>query len=113
MQPTGHGDPQGPIAEVSGKTFGSFKNFQSKINDAGAKQFGSGWVGLTSKSKGDAQIITTSHREPDLLRAVSDRPWGHDLWEHAYISKTTIAVPSSWRHWSVVNWKRSTIDPTL
>jgi Fe-Mn family superoxide dismutase len=45
MQPTAHGDPQGPIAEVSRKTFGSFKNFQSKFNDAGAKQFGSGWVG--------------------------------------------------------------------
>jgi superoxide dismutase, Fe-Mn family len=84
MQPTGLGDPQGPIAEVSGKTFGSFKNFQSKFNDAGAKQFGSGWVGLTSKSKGDAQIITTSHREPDLPRggfrsSMGPRPLGTRL----------------------------------
>ena len=46
MKPKGGGDPSGPIADAIHKAFGSFKDFQAKFNDAGAKQFGSGWVWL-------------------------------------------------------------------
>ncbi len=49
MKPKGGGDPSGPIADAITKTFGSFKDFQTKFNDAGVKQFGSGWVWLASK----------------------------------------------------------------
>ena len=49
MKPKGGGDPSGPIAEAITKTFGNFKDFQTKFNDAGTKQFGSGWVWLAGK----------------------------------------------------------------
>src|SRR6476646_9669091 len=42
MKPKGGGDPSGPVAEAIQKSFGSFKDFQTKFNDAGVKQFGSG-----------------------------------------------------------------------
>ena len=62
MKPQGGGDPSGPIAEVIQKTFGNFNDFKTKFNDAGAKQFGSGWVWLAGKSSGEVQIM--SHAEP-------------------------------------------------
>ena len=37
MKPKGGGDPTGPIAQVITKTFGNFKDFQAKFNDAGVK----------------------------------------------------------------------------
>ena len=37
MKPKGGGEPSGKIADVIKKTFGSFKDFQTKFNDAGAK----------------------------------------------------------------------------
>src|SRR5713226_466857 len=57
MKPKGGGEPSGKIADVIKKTFGSFKDFQTKFNDAGAKQFGSGWVWLAAKPSGEVQII--------------------------------------------------------
>src|SRR5437588_8329958 len=58
MKPQGGGDPTGPISEVIRKTFGNFKDFQTKFNEAGTKQFGSGWVWLAGKSGGEVQILT-------------------------------------------------------
>ena len=49
MKPKGGGEPTGPIAEAISKTFGHFKDFQTKFNEAGVKQFGSGWVWLAGK----------------------------------------------------------------
>src|ERR1700722_17844639 len=49
----GGGDPSGPVAQVITKSFGNFKDFQTKFNDAGVKQFGSGWVWLAGKQGGD------------------------------------------------------------
>src|SRR5256712_4734351 len=58
MKPKGGGEPSGKIADVIKKTFGSFKDFQTKFNDEGAKQFGSGWVWLGAKARGEGRTIT-------------------------------------------------------
>ena len=63
MKPKGGGDPTGPIADVIKKTFGSFKDFQAKFNDAGSKQFGSGWVWLAANAKGEMLIVTTPNQD--------------------------------------------------
>ena len=57
MKPQGGGDPTGAIAELINKTFGNFNDFKTKFNDAGAKQFGSGWVWLAGKKGGEVQVI--------------------------------------------------------
>ena len=59
MKPKGGGDPTGEIAQVIQKTFGNFNDFKTKFNEAGVKQFGSGWVWLAGKSGGEVQIVTT------------------------------------------------------
>ncbi len=61
MKPKGGGDPNGPIAQAITKTFGNFKDFQTKFNDAGVKQFGSGWVWLAGKGS-DIQILSTPNQ---------------------------------------------------
>src|SRR2546429_1533785 len=71
MKPKGGGEPSGEIADVIKKTFGRFKDFQTKFNDAGTKQFGSGWVWLAAKPSGEVQIITTPNQDNPISRDCS------------------------------------------
>ena len=66
MKPKGGGDPNGPIADAITKTFGNFKDFQTKFNDAGVKQFGSGWVWLASKGGDDLHIMSTPNQDSPI-----------------------------------------------
>jgi superoxide dismutase, Fe-Mn family len=104
MKPKGGGDPSGPIAEAIKKSFGSFKDFQTKFNDAGAKQFGSGWVWLVGKSNGEFQVISTPNQDNPISQGLFPI-MGNDVWEHAYYLKYNNRRPeylAAW--WNVVNW---------
>jgi len=104
MKPKGGGDPSGPIAEAIKKSFGSFKDFQTKFNDAGAKQFGSGWVWLVGKSNGEFQVISTPNQDNPISQGLFPI-MGNDVWEHAYYLKYNNHRPeylAAW--WNVVNW---------
>ena len=105
MKPKGGGEPSGKIADVIKKTFGSFKDFQTKFNDAGAKQFGSGWVWLAAKPSGEVQIITTPNQDNPISQGLFPI-MGNDVWEHAYYLKYNNRRPEylqAW--WNVVNWE--------
>jgi Fe-Mn family superoxide dismutase len=104
MKPQGGGDPTGPIAEAIQKSFGSFKDFQTKFNDAGVKQFGSGWVWLAGKSSGEIQILSTPNQDSPISQGLYPI-FGNDVWEHAYYLKYNNRRPeylSAW--WNVINW---------
>ncbi len=105
MKPKGGGEPSGKIADVIKKTFGSFKDFQTRFNDAGAKQFGSGWVWLAAKPSGEVQIITTPNQDNPISQGLFPI-MGNDVWEHAYYLKYNNRRPEylqAW--WNVVNWE--------
>ncbi len=105
MKPKGGGEPSGKIADVIKKTFGSFKDFQTKFNDAGAKQFGSGWVWLAAKPSGEVQIITTPNQDNPISQGLFPI-MGNDVWEHAYYLKYNnrrAEYLQAW--WNVVNWE--------
>ena len=105
MKPKGGGEPSGKIADVIKKTFVSFKDFQTKCNDAGAKQFGSGWVWLAAKPSGEVQIITTPNQDNPISQGLFPI-MGNDVWEHAYYLKYNNRRPEylqAW--WNVVNWE--------
>ena len=105
MKPKGGGDPSGPIAEAIKKTFGSFKDFQTKFNDAGAKQFGSGWAWLAGKPNGDLQVLSSANQDNPLSQGLFPI-MGNDVWEHAYYLKYNNRRPeylAAW--WNVVNWE--------
>ena len=104
MKPKGGGDPTGKIAEAIKKSFGDFKSFQEKFNDAGVKQFGSGWVWLAGKPSGEVQILSTPNQDSPLSQGLYPI-FGNDVWEHAYYLKYNNRRPEylqAW--WNVVNW---------
>jgi Fe-Mn family superoxide dismutase len=105
MKPGGGGDPTGAIADVIKKSFGNFKDFQTKFNDVGVKQFGSGWVWLAGKpGSGEVQILSTPNQDSPISQGLFPI-FGNDVWEHAYYLKYNNRRPdylAAW--WNVVNW---------
>ena len=104
MKPKGGGDPTGKIADAIKKSFGDFKAFQEKFNDAGVKQFGSGWVWLAGKPTGEVQILSTPNQDSPLSQGLYPI-FGNDVWEHAYYLKYNNRRPEylqAW--WNVVSW---------
>ena len=83
MKPKGGGDPTGEIGQALSKAFGPFKEFQKQFNDAGLKQFGSGWVWVAGNSKGDLEIVTTPNQDSPISQGRYP-VFGNDVWEHAY-----------------------------
>jgi superoxide dismutase, Fe-Mn family len=105
MGPKAGAEPSGGLADEIRKVFGSFDEFKTKFNDAGAKQFGSGWAWLVRGNDSKLQIISTPNQDSPLLQGL----WpimGNDVWEHAYYLKYKNARADylkAW--WNVVNWK--------
>ena len=103
MKPNGGGEPTGAIGEQITKDFGAFEDFKKKFNEAGVKQFGSGWAFLVFKG-GKLEIVSKPNQDSPL----SDGLYpilGNDVWEHAYYLKYNNRRPdylAAW--WSVVNW---------
>src|ERR1700721_220914 len=88
MKPKGGGDPSGPIAEAITKAFGNFKDFQTKFNDAGVKQFGSGWVWLAGKTSGEVQILSTPNQDNPLSQGLFPI-FGMNVWSTPITTNTT------------------------
>ena len=105
MGPKAGGEPSGALGDEIRKTFGNFEDFKTKFNDAGAKQFGSGWVWLVRGNDGKLQIISTPNQDSPLLQGL----WpimGNDVWEHAYYLKyKNVRADYLKAWWNVVNWK--------
>ena len=104
MKPNGGGEPTGAIANAITSSFGSFDAFKTAFNDAGVKQFGSGWAWVTLGQDGKLQISSTPNQDSPLLNGAYPI-LGNDVWEHAYYLKYQNRRPeylSNW--WNVVNW---------
>jgi Fe-Mn family superoxide dismutase len=103
MGPKGGGAPTGPIADAITKTFGDFAQFQEKLNDAGVKQFGSGWTWLAHGANG-LQVLSTPNQDSPISQGLYPI-MGNDVWEHAYYLKyqnRRAEYLKAW--WNVVNW---------
>ncbi len=104
MKPNGGGEPSGVLAEEIKKYFGSFTEFKTKFNDAGAKRFGSGWVWLVKNKEGKLEIMSTANQDNPMSEGLIPI-MGNDVWEHAYYLQYKNVRPDylkAW--WNVVNW---------
>jgi len=105
MQPKGGGQPTGKIADAIKSTFGALDAFQEKFNDAGVKQFGSGWAWLVRSKEGKIEIISTANQDSPFMQGAYPI-MGNDVWEHAYYLKyqnRRADYLKAW--WNVVNWQ--------
>jgi Fe-Mn family superoxide dismutase len=103
MAPNAGGAPTGAIAEAITKTFGDLAQLQEKVNDAGVKQFGSGWTCL-ALGPGGLQVLSTPNQDSPLSQGLQPILI-NDLWEHAYYLKyqnRRAEYLKAW--WNVVNW---------
>jgi Fe-Mn family superoxide dismutase len=103
MKPAGGGEPTGAIAQAITKAFGSFGDLKTKFNDAGAKQFGSGWAWVVLKG-GELQVMSTANQDNPISQGLHPI-FGNDVWEHAYYLKYNNRRPeylTAW--WGVINW---------
>ena len=103
MGPNAGGPASGPIGDAIAKTFGDFAQFQEKFNDAGLKQFGSGWAWLALGGSG-LQVLSTANQDSPLSQGLKPI-LANDVWEHAYYLKYQNRrgdYLKAW--WNVVNW---------
>jgi len=97
--------PTGELLKAINASFGSYEDFTAKFNDAGLKQFGSGWVFLTADSKtGTLEVISKPNQDTPLMDK-KQAVIGNDVWEHAYYLKyrnRRADYLNAW--WGAVNW---------
>ena len=104
MAPNAGGEPTGAIADAIMESFGDFESFKQKFNDAGTKQFGSGWVWLVRNSDGKLEVTSTPNQDNPMTSG-SFPIMGNDVWEHAYYLKYQNKRPEYLKQWwNVVNW---------
>jgi Fe-Mn family superoxide dismutase len=109
LAPNAGGEPQGELAEAIKSTFGSFEDFKTKFNAAGATRFGSGWAWLIVKD-GKLEVSSTPNQDNPLMDVaeVKGTPiLGVDVWEHAYYLKYQNKRPDYLAAiWNVINWSK-------
>ena len=104
MKPGGGGAPTGEIGELIAKGFGNFESFQGQFNEAGVKQFGSGWVWLVRNATGGVQIVSTPNQDSPISNGHFPI-LGNDVWEHAYYLKYQNKRPEYLKQWwNVIHW---------
>jgi Fe-Mn family superoxide dismutase len=109
MTPGGTGEPAGALAEAIKRDFGSFANFKTRFAEAGAKQFGSGWVWLAraQQNGGKLEVCTTSGHDNPLQQGQFP-VLVNDVWEHAYYLKHENRRPDYLKGWwPVVDWREA------
>ena len=103
MGPGKGGQPSGELADAITQAFGSFDQFKTQFQAAGAGRFGSGWVWLVANN-GALSIASTPNQDSPYMDGQYP-VMGNDVWEHAYYLKYNNRRPdylAAW--WNVVNW---------
>lgn len=82
LKKSGGGRPSGAIAAKIDEMWGNYDKFVEELKNAGATQFGSGWVWLVS-DKTRLQITKTANADTPLANG-QKALLTIDVWEHAY-----------------------------
>ncbi|CAH0195148.1 MULTISPECIES: superoxide dismutase [unclassified Pedobacter] len=108
LGPNKGGEPAGDLAKAINETFGSFADLKTKLQEAGATRFGSGWAWLSVGADKKLQVSSTPNQDNPLMDVaeVKGAPiLGIDVWEHAYYLKYQNKRPDYLAAiWNVINW---------
>ena len=97
--------PEGRLAELIYRDFGSLDNLKEQMEKAAIGLFGSGWAWLSLSKEGTLQITQESNAGNPLRRG--DTPLlCIDVWEHAYyIDYRNRRADHVKRLWDIINWQ--------
>ncbi|GGI23137.1 superoxide dismutase [Pedobacter mendelii] len=108
LGPNKGGEPTGDLANAINSAFGSFADLKTKMQEAGATRFGSGWAWLSVGADKKLQVSSTPNQDNPLMdiAEVKGTPiFGIDVWEHAYYLKYQNKRPDYLAAiWNAVNW---------
>ncbi|MGY3054453.1 Fe-Mn family superoxide dismutase [Pedobacter sp. UYEF25] len=108
LGPNKGGEPTGELSDAIKEAFGSFEDLKTKMKEAGATRFGSGWSWLSVGADKKLQVSSTPNQDNPLMDVadVKGTPiFGIDVWEHAYYLKYQNKRPDYLAAiWEVVNW---------
>jgi len=108
LGPNKGGEPTGDLAKAINETFGSFADLKTKLQEAGATRFGSGWAWLSVGADKKLQVSSTPNQDNPLMdiAEIKGTPiLGIDVWEHAYYLKYQNKRPDYLAAiWNVINW---------
>lgn len=100
--------PSAELTQAINASFKSMEALKTKLNDAGAKRFGSGWAWLSVDESGKLIISSTANQDNPLMDIAAKKGTpilGIDVWEHAYYlkyqNKRADYLSSIW---NVINW---------
>ena len=103
LTPGGSSQPTGELASAIESTFGSFDEFKSQFEAAGAGRCGSGWAWRV-KDGNSLSIMSTPNQDSPVMEGKTPII-GVDVWEHAYYLKYQNRRPEYLKaFWNVVNW---------
>jgi len=108
MRPAGDGgggEPEGDLAQLVNKSFGSFAHLKAHLGAAAKGVEGSGWGLLHYRASDDQLIVLQAENQHKLTTWDSVPILGVDVWEHAYYVKYRNdrgAYVDNW--WNVVAW---------
>lgn len=106
LTPGGAKEPTGRLAEAIVATFGSFDDLKTKLTQAGATRFGSGWSWLVKDASGKLQVYSTANQDSPLMEGHTPL-LGIDVWEHAYYLRYQNRRPDYLAAiWNVINWDK-------
>ena len=104
FSPDGGGEPTGGLSEAIIRDFGSFEEFKTLFEKAGAGLFGSGWVWL-SQDKDGKLFITQGPNAGNPLTQGLTPILTFDVWEHAYyLDYQNRRADQLHKLWDIVDW---------
>lgn len=106
LSPQGGGEPDGELARLIARDFGSFKTFTEQFSQGAANLFGSGWEWLVVDPEKKLQLMALPNQDNPLTNGLVPI-FGIDVWEHAYYLKyQNRRADYIAAFWKVVNWKQ-------
>ena len=101
----GRRHPSGKLAEQILLQFNSFDELMSRIEDAGMKIFGSGWVWLSADADGTLFITQSSNAHNPLKDGLTPI-LTIDVWEHAYyLDYQNRRSEYLSKIWDIIDWE--------
>lgn len=105
LSPKPQSEPQGALLAAINKSFGSFAEMKTKMNQAAAGLFGSGWVWLAEDKAGQLSIVSEPNAGNPLRRGLKPLMC-IDVWEHAYYVDYRNRRPDAVAAlWGCIDWK--------